>query len=75
MDRYNEKSSEEDARYLISYINDVLIPASDEFFSQLSDNKVKLHHVYSFNAILAHAIDYMLFIAKKMTNATRGSFI
>ncbi|TMO85931.1 hypothetical protein CWC15_06950 [Pseudoalteromonas spongiae] len=75
MDSYNENSSEEDARYLISYINDVLIPASDEFFSKLSDNKVKLHHVYSFNAILAHAIDYMLFIAKKMTNATRVSFI
>jgi hypothetical protein len=34
-----------------------------------------LHHVYSFNAILAHAIDYMLFIANKMKSATRGSLI
>jgi hypothetical protein len=74
MDRYNEKSSEKDAKYLISYINDVLIPASNEFFNQLRDNNVKLHHVYSFNTILAHAIDYMLFIAKKMTNVTRVSF-
>lgn len=75
MDRYGEQSSEKDAKYLISYINDVLIPASNEFFSQLHDNKVKLHHVFSFNSILAHAIDYMVFIAKKMTNASRRNFI
>ena len=56
-------------------MNDVLIPASDEFFSQLSNNELKLHHVFSFNAILAHAIDYMLFIAKKMTDVTRTDFI
>ena len=75
MDIYSEQSNELDAKYLISYINNVLIPASDEFFDQLMGNKVKLHHVYSFNSILAHAIDYMLFIAEKMTNASRGGFI
>lgn len=75
MDRYTKQSNENDAKYLILYINDVLIPASGEFFNQLSNNKVKLHHAFSFNAILAHAIDYMVFIAKKMTNASRGSFI
>lgn len=65
MDRYYGKSNEEDAKYLVCYINDVLTPASDEFFSQLAHNKVMLHNAYSFNTISAHAIDYMLFIAKK----------
>jgi len=75
MERYNKQSSEEDAKYLLSYINDVLIPSSDEFFKLLNCNKVKLHHAFSFNAILAHAVDYMVFIAKKMTSASRGAFI
>lgn len=75
MDRYNEKSNEVDAKYLLSYIDGVLIPASDEFFSQLSGNNIKLHRAFSFNAILAHAIDYMVFIAKKMTNVSRSKFI
>lgn len=75
MDSYNEKSNDADAKYLISYISDVLAPASNEFFSKLSNNEIELHHVYSFNSILAHVIDYMLFIAQKMTKVTRGSFI
>jgi hypothetical protein len=75
MVRYSGQSNEIDAKYLISYINDVLIPASDEFFYKLSDNKVKLHHAFSFNAILAHAIDYMVFISNKMKSSTRSSFI
>jgi hypothetical protein len=75
MDIYNGKSNEVDAEYLLSYIDSVLIPASDEFFSQLRDNKIKLHHVFSFNAIVAHVIDYMVFIAKKMTNVKRTNFI
>lgn len=72
---YNEKSSEENSKYLLSYLNEVLIPASNDFFDLLDENQLKLHHAFSFNAILAHAIDYMVFIAKKHTKATRGNFI
>lgn len=72
---YNVKSEERDARYFLSYINDVLIPSSDEFFGLLDDDKILLHHAFSFNAILAHAIDYMVFIAKKATEANRKDFI
>lgn len=36
---------------------------------------MNLHHVFSFNAILAHAVDYMLFIAKKKTSTNRKCFI
>lgn len=75
MDIYNEKSSDDNAKYITSYINDVLIPASDEFSIRLDSNKIELHHVYSFNTILAHAIDYMVFIAKKMKFIKRGDFI
>lgn len=72
---YNAKSSEEDAKYFLSYKNDVLIPASQEFFDFLDENKLKLHHAFSFNAILAHAIDYMVFIAQKHSNISRKNFI
>lgn len=72
---YNEKSDDNDASYLLSYINDVLIPASNEFFDLLDDNKILLHHAFSFNAILAHAIDYMIFIASKMTKIKRTDFV
>ncbi|GAA4356708.1 hypothetical protein [Kangiella marina] len=75
MERYNEKSDEKDAKYLLSYLDDVLIPASEEFFNLLSHNELRLHHVFSFNSILAHAVDYMVFIAKKRTNVSRTSFI
>lgn len=75
MDRYQENSDEKDAQYLLAYLRNVLIPASDEFFSYLNCNELQLHHAFSFNAILAHAIDYMVFITKKMTNASRGEFI
>ena len=64
-----------DARYLLSYINEVLIPSSDEFFKLLDQNKVQLHHAFSLNAILTHAIDYMVFIAKKTGEASRTKFI
>ncbi|MCS6191998.1 hypothetical protein [Shewanella baltica] len=76
MGKHNKIPNEKGENYLISYINDVLIPASNEFSNHLSKNKVRLHHVYSFNAILAHAIDYMVFIAKKNNNkASRKAFI
>ncbi|MFH4135072.1 hypothetical protein WAI79_21925, partial [Acinetobacter baumannii] len=65
----------EDAKYFLSYKNDVLIPASQEFFEFLDENKLKIHHVFSFNAILAHAIDYMVFIAQKHSNISRKNFI
>ncbi len=64
-----------DTDYFLAYVNDVLSPASEEFFSLVADNKVRLHHAYSFNAILAHAVDYMVFIASKMRNAGRTRFI
>lgn len=66
MEFYTGKSEEDDAKYLLSYINDVLIPASEEFFVLVNQNKVLLHHAFSFNTILSHAIDYMIFIAKKL---------
>lgn len=75
MKQYNEKSDEKDAKFLLSYLEDVLTPASEEFFNLLGRNALKLHHVYSFNAILAHAVDYMMFIAKKKTDISRSSFI
>lgn len=75
MEVYTIKSEDLDAKYFLSYINDVLIPSSDEFFILLNDNKVLLHHAFSFNAILAHAIDYMVFIAKKVAEANRKDFM
>jgi hypothetical protein len=69
------KLDNEDSEYLLLYINNVLLPASKEFFDQIKKNEVKLHHAFSFNAILAHAIDYMVFIAKKLGSATRTEFI
>ncbi|HEJ7249028.1 TPA: hypothetical protein SML60_001452 [Serratia marcescens] len=75
MEIYSGRSEEKDANYLISYFSDVLNPASEEFFSLLNADGLKLHHVFSFNTILAHAIDYMLFIAKKKTSVTRHDFI
>ena len=70
-----KKLQDEDAKYLLSYINDVLIPSSKEFFSLLDRNDVKLHHAFSFNAIMTHAIDYMVFIARKTGDASRGKFL
>lgn len=72
---YSGNSSEEDANYFLSYLNKVIIPASKEFSIRLDDNKVQLHHVFSFNTILAHAIDYMVFIVKKHSPIRRGDFI
>lgn len=75
MEIYSNKSNDRDAKYLLAYINDVLIPSSKEFFILLDDNKVLLHHAFSFNAILAHAIDYMVFIASKQSNVMRKKYI
>lgn len=71
----NEILNDDEAKYLLSYINDVLLPSSKEFMELLTNNQVMLHHAFSFNAILTHAIDYMVFIAKKMGTATRTSYI
>jgi hypothetical protein len=76
MEIYQGKSDVEDAKYLISYINDVLKPASNDFFNLLDDNKLQLHQAFSFNSILAHAIDYMVFIATKQNEGiTRSHFL
>lgn len=75
MKLYSESSSKEDVSYLLSYLNNVLIPASEEFFTLLSENNLELHHVFSFNAIVAHSIDYMVFTAAKKAKITRGKFI
>ena len=75
MEFYTGKSEEDDAKYLLSYINDVLIPASKEFFVLLDKNQVLLHHAFSFNTILSHAIDYMVFIAKKVTKSSDNSSV
>ncbi|HBE9116893.1 TPA: hypothetical protein KNG88_002584 [Citrobacter braakii] len=76
MELYIDKSDEKDTSYLISYLNDVLKPASKDFFKLLDSNSLRLHHVYSFNAILAHAVDYMVHIAKKkIPDIKRSHFI
>lgn len=75
MEQSNKESNEKDTDYLLSYLDNVLIPASEEFFRLLPGNCLKLYHVFSFNAILAHAVDYMVFIAKKKTSVSRGVFI
>ncbi|MCX6073528.1 MAG: hypothetical protein NTY39_04335 [Campylobacterales bacterium] len=71
----NTTLNDDEAKYLLAYINDVLIPSSEEFMKLLANNQVMLHHAFSFNAILAHAIDYMVFLAKKMGAATRIAYI
>ncbi len=75
MENSDLRLTDNEAEYLLSYINNVLIPSSDEFFNLLDENEVKLHHAFSFNAIVTHAIDYMVFIAKKTGRATRTKFI
>lgn len=72
---YETKSDDEHGKYFLSYLNDVLIPSSKEFFSLLDSNKLMLHHAFSFNAILAHAIDYMVFIAQKHSDISRKIFV
>lgn len=75
MELYDKQSAENDANYLLSYLDNVLIPASDDYFKLLNDNSLKLHHAFSFNAIVAHAIDYMVYIAKKQTSIKRTVLI
>ncbi|MCD6725513.1 hypothetical protein LT012_19305 [Vibrio cholerae] len=41
----------------------------------MEKNTVQLHHAYSFNAILAHAIDYIIFIASKEKNVGRAASV
>ncbi|EJL6590355.1 hypothetical protein NMS43_003512 [Vibrio cholerae] len=69
------KITEKDTGYFISYVNDVLEPAEEEFLSKVEQNTVQLHHAYSFNAILAHAIDYIVFIASKEKNVGRAASV
>ncbi|WP_072055714.1 hypothetical protein [Aliivibrio fischeri] len=69
------KILETDTAYFISYLTNVLEPAEREFLSKVEENKVQLHHVFSFNAILAHAIDYMVFIANKEKKVFRSALV
>lgn len=62
------------AEYLTHYINKIIKPAGEEFTDLLQCNNLKLHHAYSFNFILAHAVDHILFsIVPKAP--TRTAFI
>lgn len=72
---YEGVSNKEDARYLLSYLNEVLIPASQDFFGSLDNNQLKLHQAFSFTTILAHAIDYILFISKKKIKIDRVDLV
>jgi len=69
------KLKDEDLRYFIAYINDVVHPSSKEFNERLTKNELELHQAFSFNAILAHAIDYMVFLASKTGRQSRAKFI
>ena len=75
MELYCESSDEKDASYLLSYINDVILPASVDFFEKLESNTLRLHHVFSFNAILAHATDYIVYIVNKKVSMKRVDFL
>lgn len=70
-----EVSIEIDINYFLSYKNDVLAPATKEFFELLNEDNLKLHHVFSFNAILAHAVDYIIFAGGENRGTPRGKFI
>ncbi len=74
-DIYSGKSSEENAKYFLSYLNNVLIPASQDFFKLLDENQLKLHQVFSFTTILAHAIDYIWFISQKKVGINRKDLV
>lgn len=64
------------SKYFLDYIKNVLIPASLEFEDLLDDNDLKLHHVFSFNFIVAHAIDHMVFLATKLElTVSRKQFV
>ncbi|MCD6186221.1 MAG: hypothetical protein J7K84_10655 [Deltaproteobacteria bacterium] len=41
-------------------------PSADEFFNLVDVNQLKIYKTFSFNSILAHAIDYMALIANTM---------
>lgn len=73
------KLKDKDFEYLISYVKNILIPAYREFELEVEENELKLHHVFSFNAVLAHAIDHMEFVyckAYKTSNLRfRGKII
>lgn len=61
--------------YFINYINKIVIPSKKEFDSLLKNNEIQLYQAYSFSAIYAHAIDYMVFIDKEVNKTSRGKFI
>ena len=64
-----------DAEYLISYIQKVLLPASEEFHELLKIDQIKLHHAFSFTTILTHAIDYMVLIDRELNNRSRAKLL
>lgn len=64
-----------EAEYLISYVNEVVKPSSEEFYERLKSNNLKLHQTFSFNAVLAHAIDYLVFLVRNIPGQTRSKFI
>lgn len=47
--------------YLSNYINNIVQPAGEEFLVLLQNNNLQLHHAYSLNFILAHALDHMVY--------------
>jgi hypothetical protein len=63
--------SDKDAEYFFKYMNEVLSPSYKEFQCLMEDNKLSLHHLFSFNSIIAHAIDYMVFIENKIGSIGR----
>ncbi|MBM7113938.1 hypothetical protein [Archangium primigenium] len=65
MDPKTEKTC--DDFYL--YHQTLLSPAAQEFESNLSAGRVRLHHVVQVNMLTAHAVDYLVAIR----NSTRGS--
>ena len=42
----NEILNDDEAKYLLSYINDVLVPSSKDFMELLTNNQVMLHHAF-----------------------------
>jgi len=57
---------EQKCKYFIEYVDKMILPSADEFFNLVDKNQLKVYKAFSFNSILAHAIDYMALISNTM---------
>jgi len=67
----NSKIVEQKCKYFIEYVDKMILPSADEFFNLVDENHLKIYKTFSFNSILAHAIDYMALISNTMLTANK----